>query len=93
MQGHIATKEEAIAALEESLAIWRIVGDIGNVAKAMGILARAEGKRGNHERASSLLRDAVRLHVQVGNYIDLIGPLVALGFLAIHAPTSRKERA
>jgi predicted ATPase/DNA-binding CsgD family transcriptional regulator len=90
LDGLVATEadqaEEAIPALEESLAIWQIVGDTGNVAKAMGVLARAEGKRGNHERANSLLRDAVQLHVQVGNYIDLIGPLVALCFLAIHAP-------
>jgi predicted ATPase/DNA-binding CsgD family transcriptional regulator len=77
--------DEAIPALEESLAIWRTVGDTSNMAKAMSILARAEEKRGNHERAKPLLAKAVRLQVQLGNFIDLIGPLVALGFMAMHA--------
>jgi hypothetical protein len=55
------------------------------MAKVMGILARAEEKRGNHERAKPLLAKAVRLQVQQGNFIDLIGHLVALGFMAMHA--------
>ncbi len=77
---------EAISALEESLTIWRALGDTGSMAKAMSLLARAEGKRGNHERAKPLLREAVRLLAQVGNYIDLQGPLVALNIMATHAP-------
>jgi predicted ATPase/DNA-binding CsgD family transcriptional regulator len=77
---------EAISALEESLALWRALEDTSNMAKAMSLLARAEGKRGNHERAKPLLREAVRLLVQVGNYIDLQGSLVALNIMATHAP-------
>jgi non-specific serine/threonine protein kinase len=77
---------EAISALEESLAIWQALDDTSNIAKTMSLLARAEGKRGNHERAKPLLREAVRLLVQVGNYIDLTGPLVALNMMAMHAP-------
>jgi predicted ATPase/DNA-binding CsgD family transcriptional regulator len=77
--------EEAIPALEESLVLFREVGDTGNMALAMSNLARAEGERGNHERAKPLLRDAVRFQVQLGNFIDVIGPLVALGFMAMHA--------
>jgi len=77
---------EAISALEESLAIWQALEDTSNMAKAMSLLARAEGKRGNHERAKPLLREAVRLLVQVGNYIDLQGPLVALNIMATYAP-------
>lgn len=78
--------EEAIPALEESLVLFQEVGDTGNMALAMSTLARAEGKRGNHERAKPLLAQAVRHQVQLGNFIDLIGPLVALGFMAMHAP-------
>jgi DNA-binding CsgD family transcriptional regulator len=77
--------EEAIPVLEESLALFREIGDSGNMASAMAILARAEGKRGNDERAKPLLRDAVGLLVQQGNFISLIGPLVALGFMAMHS--------
>ena len=51
----------------------------------MATLARAEGKRGNDERMKPLLRDAVGLLVQQGNFIFLIGPLVALGFMALHS--------
>jgi predicted ATPase len=76
--------DEAIPALEESLAIWRTLGDTDNMAKAMDILAHAEGKRGNHKRANGFLAEAVRLHIQMGNQRDLIGSLVALCFLAIH---------
>ena len=61
------------------------MGDTGNMALAMSTLARAEGKRGNDERAKPLLRDAVGLLVQQGNFISLIGPLVALGFMALHS--------
>ena len=77
--------EEAIPVLEESLALFREIGDIGKMASAMAILARAEGKRGNDERAKPLLRDAVGLLVQQGNFISLIGPLVALGFMALRS--------
>jgi DNA-binding CsgD family transcriptional regulator len=77
---------EAISALEESLALWQALDDTSNMAKAMSALARAEGKRGNHERAKPLLREAVRLLVQVGNSIDLTGPLVALNIMATYAP-------
>jgi len=75
--------EEAIPALEESLVLFREVGDTRNMARAMSTLARAEGKRGNHERAKPLLRDAVRLQIQLGNFIDFIGPLVALNVMAM----------
>ncbi len=77
--------EEAIPALEASLVLFREVGDTGSMARAMATLARAEEKRGNRERAKPLLRDAVRLQAQLGNFIDFIGPLVVLGFLAMHA--------
>ncbi len=77
--------EEAIPVLEESLALFREVGDTANMALAMATLARAEGKRGNDERVKPLLRDAVRLLVQQGNFIYLIGSLVALGFMALHS--------
>ena len=56
------------------------------MAKAMSLLARAEGKRGNNERAKPLLLEAVRFLVQVGNYIDLQAPLVALNIMATYAP-------
>ncbi|HEU5100786.1 MAG TPA: tetratricopeptide repeat protein, partial [Roseiflexaceae bacterium] len=54
----------AISTLEESLAIWQALEDTSNMAKAMSLLARAEGMRGNHERAKPLLCEAVRLLVQ-----------------------------
>jgi len=78
--------EEAIPSLEESLVLFREMGDTANMAMAMSALARAEGKRGNHERAKPLLRDAVRLQVQLGTFIDFIGPLVALSFMAMQTP-------
>jgi DNA-binding CsgD family transcriptional regulator len=76
---------EAISALEESLAIYRALEDTGNIAKTMSFLARAEAIRGNYERAKPFLRQAVRLLVQLGNYIDLQGPLVALHIMAMEA--------
>jgi hypothetical protein len=84
---------EAISALEESLALWRTLKATTNMAQTMTLLARAEGKRGNHERAKPLLREAVRLLIQVGNYIDLTGPLVALNFMACRPRSSRKGHA
>ena len=78
--------EEAIPVLEESLALFREVGDTGNMALAMSTLARAEGKRGNDERVKPLLRESLRLLVQQGNFINLIGSLVPLGFMAMHSP-------
>jgi len=90
LDGFAATEgdqvEDAIPSLEESLALLREMGDTANLAMAMSTLARAEGKRGNHERAKPLLREAVRLQVQLGTYIDLIGPLVALSFMAMQTP-------
>ena len=77
--------EEVIPALEKSIVLFREVGDAGNMALAMATLARVEGIRGNDERVKPLLRDAVRLLVQQGNYIYLIGPLVALGFMAMRS--------
>ena len=77
--------EQAIPALQESLAIWREVGDTRNRALTMATLARAEGKRGNDERVKPLLMEAVRLQVQQGNFIELIGPLLALSFMAMHS--------
>jgi len=77
--------EEAIPALEESLVLFRERGDTANMAFAMAALARAEGIRGNDERVKPLLREAVRLFVQLGNFINLVTPLVALGFMAMHA--------
>ena len=77
--------EEAIPALEEGLAFFREVGDTANMALAMATLARAEGKQGNDERVKPLLREAVRLLVQLGNFIYLVSPLVALGFMAMHS--------
>ena len=78
--------EEAIPSLEESLVLFREMGDTANMAVAMSALARAEGKRGNHERAKPLLRDAVRLQVQLGTFIDFIGSLVALNVMAMQTP-------
>jgi predicted ATPase/DNA-binding CsgD family transcriptional regulator len=77
--------EEAIPDLEESLVFFREMGDTANKAFAMAALARAEGTRGNNERVKPLLRDAVRLLVQLGNFIYLVSPLVALGFMAMHS--------
>jgi predicted ATPase/DNA-binding CsgD family transcriptional regulator len=77
--------EEAIPALEESLVFFRERGDTANMAFAMAALARAEGIRGNDERVKPLLREAVGLFVQLGNFINLVSPLVALGFMAMHA--------
>jgi predicted ATPase/DNA-binding CsgD family transcriptional regulator len=78
--------EEVIPALEKSMVFFREAGDIGNMALAMATLARVEGFRGNDERVKPLLRDAVQLLVQQGNYIYVIGPLVALGFMAMRSP-------
>jgi len=80
-----ADMNAAINALEEALAIWRAVGDIGNLAKTISLLARAEAKRGNPERAGSLLCSALRQLAQVGNYIDLQGSLVVMLNMALHA--------
>jgi predicted ATPase/DNA-binding CsgD family transcriptional regulator len=77
--------EEAVSALEESLVFFREMGDATNMALAMAALARAEGIRGNDERVKPLLREAVRLLVQLGNFIYLVSPLVALGFMAKHS--------
>jgi DNA-binding CsgD family transcriptional regulator/tetratricopeptide (TPR) repeat protein len=77
--------EEAIPDLEESLVFFREMGDTAHMAFAMAALARAGGIRGNHERVKPLLREAVRLLVQLGNFIYLVSPLVALGFMAMHS--------
>jgi predicted ATPase/DNA-binding CsgD family transcriptional regulator len=89
LDGMVATEsdqpEEVIHALEESLVIFREVDDTANMALAMSTLARIEGNRGNEERVKPLLRDSVRILVQQGNFIYLIGPLVALGFMAMQS--------
>jgi predicted ATPase/DNA-binding CsgD family transcriptional regulator len=77
--------EEAISALQESLVFFRERGDTTNMAVSMAALARAEGKRGNDEPVKPLLREAVRLLVQLGNFIYLVSPLVALGFMAMRS--------
>jgi ATP/maltotriose-dependent transcriptional regulator MalT len=76
---------KAISALEESLAIYQACDDTSNIAKIMSFLARAEEIRGNYDRAKPFLRQAVRLLVQLGNYIDLQGPLVALHIMAMES--------
>jgi len=77
--------EEAFLALEGSLILFREAGDTGNMALTMATLARVEGIRGNDERVKPLLRDAVRLLIRQGNFIYLIGPLVALGFMSMRS--------
>ena len=77
---------EAISTLEESLAIYQALGDVSNIAKIMSFLARAEGIRGNYDRARPFVRQAVRLLVQLGNSIDLQASLVTLHIMAMEAP-------
>ncbi|CAA9253824.1 MAG: hypothetical protein AVDCRST_MAG93-1873, partial [uncultured Chloroflexia bacterium] len=81
-----ASLAAAIAALEQSLALYGALQDTGNMAKVMSFLARAEEIRGNYDRAKPFLRQAVRLLVQLGNYIDLQGSLVALHNMAMESP-------
>jgi predicted ATPase/DNA-binding CsgD family transcriptional regulator len=73
----------AIAALEESLAIYQALDDSGSIAKILIFLARVEGMRGNYERTKPLVRESVRLLVALGNYLDLHGSLIVLHIMAI----------
>ncbi len=81
----IDLREQIIPAVEESLAIWRALGDRANIALAFSVLARAEEKLGNYERVAPFLHDAIRLHVQMGNYIQLVGPMGALCRMGIRS--------
>jgi hypothetical protein len=58
----------------------------------MSLLARAEGLRSNYDRAKPFVREAVRLLVQLGNYIDLHGSLIVLHIMSMES-TQQPEGA
>src|SRR5262249_55332452 len=60
-----------IPGLDESLEIWKRLGDAGGMAGTLDALVRAELRRGS-ERAHELLLASVRLHVQTRDYVSLI---------------------
>src|SRR5262249_39441066 len=45
--------------LEESLALWRELGETPGVATALAVLGRLAGRRGDPERATTLLEECV----------------------------------
>jgi DNA-binding CsgD family transcriptional regulator len=74
-----------IPGLDESLAIWRQLGDASNMAATLDALVRAELQRGS-DRARELLLASVRLHMQTRDYATLIGSFVGLLYTAMSAP-------
>lgn len=58
--------QEAIAFGEASVAIYRELGDMPSVARALGTLARALCDQGNLERAIALAEEAIHLNRELG---------------------------
>jgi non-specific serine/threonine protein kinase len=74
--------EEATRLLEESLALWREVGDRAGLARALSNLGRVvEGQR-KDARARALLEEALAIFIELNARGDIAGTRAALGFVA-----------
>jgi predicted ATPase/DNA-binding SARP family transcriptional activator/DNA-binding CsgD family transcriptional regulator len=74
--------ERARLAYEESLGLYRKVGDRRGVANALGDLGSLALDRGEYERATSLLEETLALYRELGESEGIIGILDSLGVLA-----------
>jgi DNA-binding CsgD family transcriptional regulator/tetratricopeptide (TPR) repeat protein len=88
--------EDVTPALERSVAMWRRLGDMESVASTTALLGQTFLLRSDFERSRSLLAEALRLHVRVGNYDSLIAVLVSLFVLSsntIEQPEQARDAA
>src|SRR5215472_13477289 len=77
--------ELAIARHEESLAIYRALGDVQGVAEALRGIALAVGNQGDHGRAVRLLEEAVSILRGVQDPALLASALMNLGVASSHS--------
>ena len=75
--------EQARTAYEESLAIYRKVGDQKGIADSLGNLGSVASLQGDHVRATTLLEESVALLRRSENERDIARVLTKLGILAL----------
>jgi non-specific serine/threonine protein kinase len=71
--------------VEESLRLWRELGDAASAASASSVLALGKLEVGDYESAKSLLADALTYHISKGNIVSLGASLTGLMRIAVHA--------
>jgi predicted ATPase/DNA-binding SARP family transcriptional activator/DNA-binding CsgD family transcriptional regulator/Tfp pilus assembly protein PilF len=81
--------EQASAAYEERLGIYRRLGDKKGIANALGNLGAVALPQGDHGRATQLLEESLVLLRELANERDIARVLTSLGILAL----SRNDHA
>jgi predicted ATPase/class 3 adenylate cyclase len=79
---HQDQTEEALAACEDALALYREGGDDGGVARALSQLGYIRQVRGEREEAAQALADALAVFRRLGDLERIAFTLVGLGALA-----------
>ncbi len=77
--------EEATCCYQESLALYRELGDAHGEAMALESLAALVSLRGHHEASRSLLRESLSIRRKLGDRIGVAASLRFLGHLAVRA--------
>jgi predicted ATPase/Tfp pilus assembly protein PilF len=73
--------EEATRLLEESLALWRTIGDRAGMARALTNLGMVVERQSNYARARALLEEALAIFRALDARGDIAGTLASLGFV------------
>jgi tetratricopeptide (TPR) repeat protein len=82
--GTLGDYASSTALLEQSLALWRQVGDLWNSACTLYHLAAPPLLEGRYDRAQELYEEAVAQFDAAGDKIMVTNPLRRLGHLALH---------
>jgi predicted ATPase/Tfp pilus assembly protein PilF len=73
--------EEATGLLEESLALWRAIGDRAGAARALSNMGMVVERQSDYARARTLLEEALSIFRDLDARGDIAGTLAALGLV------------
>jgi predicted ATPase/class 3 adenylate cyclase len=82
-----------VADFEESLALFREVGDEGGIARSMMSLGNVHSRRGEHDIAEPLFLQSLEIYRRLGDRIGENGALLNLGDLALARRDIEQARA